>query len=109
MRRPLPNRWRRCPGVGRHRLSSQRRAFENDRVVLGIVLAFTSIDPIARVNGEAMTENITLLDLVSAVSEHACSEAEVIATVVYMVNEGHVRLCGTFKGTRFDLTTAEAA
>lgn len=29
-----------------------------------------------------------------------------IATVVYMVNQGHVRLCGTFKGARFDLTTA---
>jgi hypothetical protein len=46
-----------------------------------------------------------LLDLVNAVAEHASSEAEVIATVVWMVNEGHVRLCGTFKGARFDLTT----
>ena len=49
--------------------------------------------------------NVTLLDLVNAVAEHASSEAEVIATVVWMVNEGHVRLCGTFKGARFDLTT----
>ena len=24
-----------------------------------------------------------------------------MATVVYLVNRGHVRLCGTFKGTRF--------
>jgi hypothetical protein len=50
-----------------------------------------------------MTPNITLLDLVDAVSEHANSEAELIATVVYMVNQGHVRLSGTFKGARFEL------
>jgi hypothetical protein len=34
--------------------------------------------------------------------------AELIATVVYMVNGGHVRLCGTFKGSRFDLTSLAA-
>ena len=45
-----------------------------------------------------MARNITLLDLVDAVAEYSRSEAELIATVVYMVNEGHVRLCGTFKG-----------
>ena len=39
----------------------------------------------------------------NAVSEQARSDAEVIATVVYLVNSGRVRLCGTFKGTRFDL------
>jgi hypothetical protein len=50
-----------------------------------------------------MTLNVTLLDLVNAVSEHARSEAEVIATVVYLVNSGRVRLNGNFKGARFDL------
>jgi hypothetical protein len=50
-----------------------------------------------------MTRNVTLLDLVNAISEQARSEAEVIATVVYLVNSGRVRLCGTFKGARFDL------
>ena len=50
-----------------------------------------------------MTQNMTLLDLVQAVSDHAPSEAEVIATVVYLVNSGRVRLCGNFKGARFDL------
>jgi hypothetical protein len=50
-----------------------------------------------------MARNVTLLDLVSAVVEHARSENELIATIVYMVNCGHVRLCGTFKGARFDL------
>ena len=50
-----------------------------------------------------MTLNVTLLDLVNAVGEHARSEAELIATVVYLVNSGQVRLCGNFKGARFDL------
>jgi len=56
-----------------------------------------------------MAPNVTLLDLVNAVTEHAHSDGEVIATIVCMVNEGHVRLCGTFKGARFDLTTLTAA
>jgi len=56
-----------------------------------------------------MVPNVTLLDLVNAVAEHARSEAEVIATIVSMVNRGHVRLCGTFKGARFDLTTPMAS
>jgi len=55
-----------------------------------------------------MTRNITLLDLVNAISEQARSEAEVIATVVYLVNSGRVRLCGSFKGARFDLRTLAA-
>jgi hypothetical protein len=55
-----------------------------------------------------MAPNVTLLELVNAVAKHARSEAEVIATIVYMVNHGHVRLCGTFKGTRFDLTSCTA-
>jgi hypothetical protein len=56
-----------------------------------------------------MAPNVTLLDLVNAVAEHARSEAEVIATIVCMVNLGHVRLCGSFKGARFDLATSTAA
>ena len=52
-----------------------------------------------------MGRNVTLLDLVNAVAEHARSDAEVVATVVWIVNQGHVRLRGTFKGARFDLTT----
>ena len=55
-----------------------------------------------------MGRNVTLLELVQAVADHAPSEAELIATVVSLVNDGHVRLCGTFKGTRFDPTTLAA-
>ena len=55
-----------------------------------------------------MTPNTTLLDLVNAISAHARSEAELIATVAYLVNSGRVRLCGTFKGSRFDLRELDA-
>ena len=53
-----------------------------------------------------MATKITLLNFITAVAEHSASEAETIATVVYMVNSGHVRLGGTFKGARFDLDVA---
>jgi len=50
-----------------------------------------------------MAPSITLLDLVTEVTEYAHSDKEVIATVAYMVNSGRVRLCGNFKGAHFDL------
>lgn len=50
-----------------------------------------------------MAPTVTLLDLVSAVSEYARSESELIATTVYMVNSGTVQLGGNFRGARFDL------
>ena len=50
-----------------------------------------------------MALNTTLLELVNAICEHTRTDAEVIATIVHMVNSGRVRLCGTFKGARFDL------
>ena len=56
-----------------------------------------------------MARMTTLLDLVDAVAEYARSDAELIATVVYMVNRGHVRLWGTFKGSRFDLASVSRA
>src|SRR5437762_12713904 len=59
--------------------------------------------------GTAMAPNITLLDLVNAVAELARSEGEVIATIVCMVNQGRLRLCGTFRGGRIDLTKFTAA
>jgi len=55
-----------------------------------------------------MRLDMTLLELVDAVADHARSDAEVIATVVYMVNTGAVRLCGNFKGARFDLGGLES-
>jgi hypothetical protein len=49
-----------------------------------------------------MAPNVTLLDLVTVLSRETDSEAELIATVVAMVNRGTVRLCGCFRGARFD-------
>ena len=56
-----------------------------------------------------MAHDITLLDLVTAVAASARSEAEIVATVVYLVNSGKVRLCGTFRDARFGLDTQEGA
>ena len=47
--------------------------------------------------------SVTLLDLVTEVAKYTHSDTELIATVAYMVNSGCVRLCGNFKGARFDL------
>jgi hypothetical protein len=55
-----------------------------------------------------MPLQLTLLDLVTAVSEVAASEAEVVATVVYLVNSNRVQLCGNFRGAHFDLDTLDA-
>ena len=54
-----------------------------------------------------MARNVTLLDLIAAVSEYARSEDEVIAMVVYLVNSGTVRLAGNFRGARFDLGSTD--
>ena len=54
-------------------------------------------------DGERSVPDVTLLELVTVVREYVRSEAELLATVVYMVNGGSVRLSGNFKGARFDL------
>ena len=53
--------------------------------------------------------NVTLLELIAIVSEYAESERELLATIVYMVNGGSVRLCGNFRGARFYLSTCVEA
>jgi hypothetical protein len=45
----------------------------------------------------------TLLELIDAVSAFTVTEAELVATVVYMVNSGAVVLTGSFRGCTFDL------
>jgi hypothetical protein len=49
----------------------------------------------------------TLLELVKAVSDYE-TDTEIVATVVHLVNSGQVRLCGNFRGARFDLATTAA-
>jgi hypothetical protein len=50
-----------------------------------------------------MAQQSTLLDLVTIVSKQVATEAELLATVVFLVNSGAVRLCGTFRDSRFDI------
>ncbi|MBM4257615.1 MAG: hypothetical protein FJ147_17200 [Deltaproteobacteria bacterium] len=49
----------------------------------------------------------TLLELVQVVSEYAQSDAEVVATVVSLINSGQVSLCGNFAGARINLSAGE--
>lgn len=43
--------------------------------------------------------DVTLLDLVRAVDEVADNEDEVVATVLWMIRRGSVRLRGNFRGS----------
>jgi len=54
-----------------------------------------------------MALTVTLRELVSAVSDYAQSEAEVVATVVHMINSGQVRLRGNISGARIDFRAAD--
>ncbi len=45
---------------------------------------------------------LTLLDLVQAVSACAENEAEVVATVLHLLRSGRVRLRGNFRGSLLD-------
>jgi len=50
-----------------------------------------------------MPVNVTLLELVNAITSYARSDDEIVATIVHLVNSGQVRLCGSFRGARFRL------
>jgi hypothetical protein len=56
-----------------------------------------------------MIPRVTLLELVQVVGEIADTEAELIATVVDLVNGGRVQLTGNFRGCRFVLEDVSAA
>jgi phage terminase Nu1 subunit (DNA packaging protein) len=47
--------------------------------------------------------DVTLLELVDVVNEIADNEDEVVATVIYMIERGSVRLRGNFRGERIRL------
>ncbi len=49
-----------------------------------------------------MPRDTTMLELVDALTRRGCDEDEVVATVVALVNAGTVRLCGIFRGRRFE-------
>jgi hypothetical protein len=56
-----------------------------------------------------MPIRVTLLDLVSIMSEFTTTEAETIAAVVHMVESGIVELNGTFRGVKFSPDRSRAA
>jgi hypothetical protein len=58
----------------------------------------------------ARSPDLTLLDLIRAVSEVAENDRETVATVTHLINSGQVRLCGDAAGATIDLmATTEAA
>jgi hypothetical protein len=57
----------------------------------------------------AGSSNLTLLDLVQAVSEVAANDQEILATVADLINSGRVRLCGEAAGATIDLLSAADA
>jgi hypothetical protein len=44
----------------------------------------------------------TLLDLVRVIGEVTDDDREIVATVLYMLRSGHVRLSGSFRGVPFE-------
>ena len=57
---------------------------------------------IARQTSPAAGIPTTLLELVSALSEVADDDAEVVAVVLDLLASGRIRLCGNFRGSRAD-------
>ena len=49
---------------------------------------------------DPLAEPWTLLDLVQAVAEATEDDGEVVATVLYLLRSGSVRLVGSFRGER---------
>jgi len=50
----------------------------------------------------SLPRSTTLLELVTAVSESAKDEREVVATVLHLLRSGQVRLCGNFRDCDVD-------
>jgi hypothetical protein len=56
------------------------------------------------------SRNLTLLDLIQAVSEVPANDRETVVTVAHLINSGQVRLCGDAVGATIDLmATTDAA
>ena len=51
----------------------------------------------------------TLLDLVHRLTAQTTTDREVVATVAYLVNSGHVRLSGNFAGAKITFPPARSA
>ena len=47
-------------------------------------------------------QRVTLLELVTAISESTADDREVVNTVLHLLETGRVRLCGNFRGSKID-------
>ncbi len=57
----------------------------------------------------ARSRDLTLRDVIQAVSECTTSDAELLASVADLINRGRVRLCGGLAGALVDLWATEDA
>jgi hypothetical protein len=48
-------------------------------------------------------QDVTLLELVQAITDVTEDEREIVATVRYMLRQGHVKLCGNFHDEPIEL------
>jgi len=55
---------------------------------------------------EARPQELTLLELVEAISDVTSDEHEIVATVKHMLSTGRVRLTGNFQGAPIETLTA---
>jgi hypothetical protein len=55
------------------------------------------------------SDELTLLDLIRAVSEVVANDQELLATVAHLINSGQVRFCGDAAGATIDLLATDAA
>jgi len=46
--------------------------------------------------------SLTLLELVDTLADLTEDDAEIVATVVHLLQSGRVRLCGSFRNSRLD-------
>jgi hypothetical protein len=54
--------------------------------------------------------DLTLLDVIQAVSEVAMSDQEIVATMVHLISSGHVKLSrNTVRAMRHFMATADTA
>jgi hypothetical protein len=56
----------------------------------------------------ARPQNLTLLELVAAIGDVTDDEREIVATVLYMLRSGSVRLKGNFCGEPIERIASEA-
>jgi hypothetical protein len=86
-------------------MSYARQIFGNDLDLWPIPLGVTREED----NVMYRSQQLTLLDLIQAVSEVAANDQELLVTVADLINSGQVRFCGDAAGATIDLLATNAA